>query len=218
MHTNTSDKQILYSGEENVIEPQIIEDWGYGFFQHDFHRQISLLYQKLDFELIQDLKENALNPENQTPYNDRLAGQIQNEYFISYENNIELESKFTNFLRKQVVYFYGIEPSVDFQWISWVNISKPGEYNPVHAHDGFFSFVIYLDIPEIIRKEYLYTPSTVASKSLISFYSNFNNSEMKFNPKTGDMFLFTSDHRHAVGAFYTEGVERISLAGNITKL
>ena len=36
----------------------------------------------------------------------------------------------------------------------WINHQKSNEYNPPHDHDGKLSFVIYLQIPEELKKEH----------------------------------------------------------------
>lgn len=204
--------------EATVIEPEIIPEWGYGFFQHHFHRDISILYNKLDDGLISRLKEHAISNRDED-YRYGLAGQISEEYITSFDKVPELKKELDDILKTQVKNFLGYDVSDEFDWIAWTNITKPSEFNPVHAHTNcILSWVLYLDIPEVIRHEFREPLTTCASKGLIKFYSNYSAHDLTFNPRTGDMFLFTSNHRHAVGAFYTEGVERISLAGNITKL
>jgi hypothetical protein len=214
MHTNTSVEEL----KAQVIEPQNIENWGYGFYQHKFHREISILSNRLDDDLITKLKSHALSHRD-SDFRHRLAGQIAEEYETPFYDAPELQSELNEFLKQQVQNFLGQQPTDEFEWFAWTNISKPGEFNPVHAHQNcVLSWVLYLDIPEAIREEYYEPITTMPSKGLISFYSNYSPDHMTFNPRTGDFFLFTANHRHAVGAFYTEGAERISLAGNITKL
>ena len=204
--------------ESQVLVPQCIPEWGYGFYQHQFHRDISIAYNKLSDDLISRLKEHALSHRD-VDFRHLLAGQIAEEYETPFDDAPELKKELTEFLSTQVQNFLGNPPSKDFDWFGWTNIVKPGEFNPVHAHtDCILSFILYLDIPEVIREEYRKPLTTLPSKGLIKFYSSYNSDDMTFNPKTGDFFLFTSNHRHSVGAFYSEGVERISFAGNITKL
>jgi len=214
MHTNTSVEEL----KAQVIEPQNIEQWGYGFYQHNFHREISIVSNRLPEELTPKLRVHALaNRDND--FRHRLAGQIAEEYETPFDSVPELKKELDDFLRQQVVNFLGVQTSDEFDWFAWTNIAKSGEFNPVHAHQNcLLSWVLYLDIPEEIRQEFYEPVTTSPSKGLIKFYSNYSADDLTFNPRTGDFFLFTANHRHAVGAFYTEGVERISLAGNITKL
>lgn len=214
MLTNTSVENL----KSQVIEPQNIPDWGYGFYQHQFHREISILSNQANDDLISKLKEHALSHRN-TDFRHRLAGQIAEEYETPFDDAPELKAELDIFLKQQVQNFLGQSPSDDFDWFAWTNISKAGEFNPVHAHQNcLLSWVLYLDIPEVIREEYYEPITTMPCKGLISFYSNYSPDYLTFNPRTNDFFLFTASHRHAVGAFYTEGVERISLAGNIVRI
>ena len=218
MLTNTSDEDKVNELKSMVIEPQVIPEWGYGFYQHQFHREISIVSNRLSDDLTSKLKDHALSHRD-SDFRHRLAGQIAEEYETPFDTAPELKKELDDFLRKQVVYFLGQQPSDEFEWFAWTNIAKPGEFNPVHAHQNcLLSWVLYLDIPEAIRQEYYEPVTTCAAKGLIKFYSNYSADDLTFNPQTGDFFLFTANHRHAVGAFYTEGAERISLAGNITKL
>ena len=214
MHTNTSVEEL----KAQVIEPQNIEQWGYGFYQHNFHREISIVSNKLPEDLVAKLKEHAL-ANRDSDFRHRLAGQIAEEYETPFDKAPELKKELDDFLRQQVINFLGQSPSDEFEWFAWTNIAKPGEFNPVHAHQNcLMSWVLYLDIPEAIRQEFYEPVTTSPSKGLIKFYSNYSPDELTFNPRTGDFFLFSANHRHAVGAFYTEGVKRISLSGNITVL
>ena len=221
MHTNTQVKTIEEQREElksKVIEPQNVPDWGYGFYQHQFHRDISIISNHVNDDLTSKMKEHALNNRN-LDMKSRLAGQIAEEYETPFNDAPELRKIFDGFLRQQVQNFLGQPPSENFDWYAWTNITKPNEYNPVHAHQNcVLSWVLYLDIPEEIRQEYYEPVTTIPSKGLVTFYSNYSPDNLTFNPRTGDFFLFTASHRHSVGSFYTEGVERISLAGNITSL
>lgn len=110
----------------------------------------------------------------------------------------------------------------------WINYQKPYEYNPTHNHDGHISFIIYVDIPEVIYKEINNTNS--APNGAVSFtYSGDNGfnepkndikslltpvSDYWFLPKTQDMYIFPSYLRHDVLHFETPDVMRLSIAGN----
>jgi uncharacterized protein (TIGR02466 family) len=116
----------------------------------------------------------------------------------------------------------------------WLNRQKTGEFSPPHMHPhSQISFVIYLDFPEEITNE---KPRfEQASPGSIEFYygtqtnidTDYNNNKfitdivtpltnLMHKPKTGEMIIFPSYLVHFVAPFYTEGIERISLAGNIS--
>jgi len=116
----------------------------------------------------------------------------------------------------------------------WVNRQKTGEFSPPHVHPSAqLSFVIYLDFPEIIKSEKPKYEQSIPG--CIEFYygtntvidTDYNNNKfikslitpltsISHVPTTGEMIIFPSYLMHSVTPFYTEGVERISLAGNIS--
>lgn len=96
----------------------------------------------------------------------------------------------------------------------WVNRQFAGEYNPTHSHSGYLSYVFYPELPEVIREEHKDQKGNSMSRGLIQFLSERTNDKLLLNPKKGDIFIFNSEHNHAVYPFYSD-VERISVAGNI---
>ena len=99
---------------------------------------------------------------------------------------------------------------------AWINVMKAGEYQPLHSHQGEFSWVWYTDVPEEIRKECELNEDGDGkyARGLIQFYSKHTSQTLTFNPKEGDIFLFRSSHQHQVYPFYSDNT-RISVAGNI---
>lgn len=149
--------------------------------------------------------------------NTGLAADLELEYYSNLDNelldqlNVELSFHCSNIFHRPVKNIFLNNNDV------WLNIQKKGEHNPVHQHRGLLSFVFYPDIPEKIRQEYKTQYGTSASRGLLEFFSNRSSDSMRFNPKTGDIFLFSSDHRHQVYPFYSDEL-RFSLAGNINKI
>lgn len=115
----------------------------------------------------------------------------------------------------------------------WINTQKSGEHNPPHRHsNGQVSFVIYLNFPEEIRNEQAFSSRTYQPGTISFLYGNNTqldlNEENHFinkllspidlnehNPKNGEMIIFPSYLMHYVSPFYSDGVERISVSGNI---
>lgn len=115
----------------------------------------------------------------------------------------------------------------------WINRQKSGEHNPPHRHSmGEISFVIYLDFPNEIKNEQAFSPRTYQPGTISFFFGN--NTQLDLNeenhfinkllspidiqehkPTNGEMIIFPSYLMHYVSPFYTEGVERISVSGNI---
>lgn len=168
----------------------------------------------------------------------RLAGHIADEKFYSDL----VKSKFgSNILEKIKEY---IESIIDVRPIEcknykttlnslWINRQKSAEHNPPHRHsNGEISFVIYLDFPEEIINEQPFSEASYQPGTISFFYGN--NTQLKitpenqfvdkllspidiieYKPRIGEMLIFPSYLIHYVSPFYTEGVERISVSGNI---
>ena len=100
----------------------------------------------------------------------------------------------------------------------WVNIMKTGEHNPQHRHAGIFSFVWYLDVPEVIRHEHENQLGNVSSRGIIEFPATYSANSIRIQPRTDDILIFNANQPHLVYPFYTEGVDRISMAGNIAAI
>lgn len=211
----------LYRGAEPLVpEDGEIPSLGYGYYQHGISTQITVLSKKLPNDLFTKLKAHALDNLKDDSIRDHLAGSIDEEYRTPFDDVPELHAEMDLFLRQASLELLQ-NPEVitpEFNWMAWTNVQRPHDYNPVHLHTGCqLSWVLYLELPECIREEYKQHRTTLASRGLIKFYSSFSVHEMTFNPKEGDFFLFTADHRHAVGAFSSDA-RRISMAGNIITL
>jgi len=95
---------------------------------------------------------------------------------------------------------------------------KKNEYNPPHDHADNLSFVIFLDIPEEIRKEQKeYKGQSGGPGSLMFLYGEGNRQAITYqgiHPNNGDMFIFPSWVKHYVAPFYSD-VTRITVSGNV---
>lgn len=112
----------------------------------------------------------------------------------------------------------------NLEWVLdslWVNFQKPGEYNPPHHHTGDMSFVLFLQVPEGLKKENEDIKGVHNNEGpgmLIFDYGEhipFSIGRCSKMPEVGDLIMFPSWLRHYVSAFKSEG-ERISVSGNIT--
>ena len=196
-----------------------------------------LLHFNLSVDKIKDLLEItdlALEDENKKSYNDKLAGEIENEWEIpDYENlataidlpNISLtyfkvfasqnyeetEGDNTNVFQNVAVFAQNLEKSGLNS--AWFNDQRDNEYNPIHNHTGILSGVLYLKIPE-----YLPSRKTEDTDGAISFVGTesktdgiMTNSTLTISPKVGDLFLFASSLKHQVYPFRTvdgKGIRR----------
>ena len=108
----------------------------------------------------------------------------------------------------------------------WANIQKKHEFNPMHMHDGVYSFAIWLKVPYNIEDE-LKSPSVNRSNmpraGLFSFiYTNIFGEirEAEFpvdRSFEGTIFLFPSCLPHMVYPFTSSNEYRISISGNLRK-
>jgi len=154
-----------------------------------------------------------------------LAGDLKNEINIKESLKYierfkqELSLHVSRFVQQPVndLTFYQKDVNPDAVRTSpdiWLNEMMPHDHNPLHNHSGLLSFVLYVDVDQMIREEHMQQEGTVSSRGLIHFVSERSNESIKFNPKAGDILVFGSSHQHTVYPFKTNA-KRISIAGNI---
>lgn len=106
----------------------------------------------------------------------------------------------------------------------WVNFQRKYEFNPIHEHDGIYSFVIWMDIP-YDHEEECSLPWVKGSKmeqvvgGFNFIYHDGNRIGCHVIPGdrslNGTMLLFPSFLQHEVYPFYTSDEYRVSISGNI---
>jgi len=184
---------------------------------------------KLNKEAMDKLKSYIKN--KKSTYNYRLAGNISNSCLLEDKDNWF----FNNVLLKLMSEYDGkdisaIVPSVLTKNCAfvldnfWVNFQNKYEFNPLHHHDGVFSFVVWMEIPSSYKKEKqlkFAKDSNSPNPNTFEFvYTNiFGRIRVeKFNlePKDkGTILLFPSYLSHQVYPFYLSNKKRISISGNI---
>ena len=106
----------------------------------------------------------------------------------------------------------------------WVNYMKQHEFNPIHDHEGVFSFVIFVNIPTDWKEQHdfpLSKESNDPSASDFSFvYTNMHGriKTARFqlsSDSNGCMLFFPAELQHMVYPFYECEEERITISGNI---
>ena len=106
----------------------------------------------------------------------------------------------------------------------WVNYQKQNEFNPLHGHNGVYSFVIWMKIPfSFAQQNKKKIASTSNTPRISAFQFNYCNmlGEMreypyKLNPTDeGLMLLFPSKLPPQVFPFHDCDEDRISVSGNI---
>ena len=105
----------------------------------------------------------------------------------------------------------------------WVNYQKKHEFNPMHSHDGVYSYVIWMKIPEGIsckkQNQGYITNSPMKSTFQMSYVNILGMPEgFKFELEPEDegrMIFFPSRLYHCVYPFYNCEEERVSVSGNV---
>ena len=102
---------------------------------------------------------------------------------------------------------------------AWINYMVAGDFNPPHIHSpGHFSCVLFLQIPEELKKEnkeYIGTSHAGPGGIIFRYGENgiFNRTAYEFFPEVGDFYIFPSDLVHWVFPFKSKG-KRISISAN----
>ena len=106
----------------------------------------------------------------------------------------------------------------------WVNFQNKHEFNPIHNHNGLFSFVVWMKIPTHHEEQYqmpICKNSNFPSASNFQFtYSdvlgNHTNYTIEMGPyQEGCMLVFPAQLLHQVYPFYNCDEQRVSISGNI---
>ena len=161
---------------------------------------------------------------NKIDFRDKLAGQIDLE--TSYSD--EARTKMVPFLSQYFgVYDQAYQAYTQKKYEKrpeyiltalWINYQKANEFNPPHDHDGKLSFVIYLKIPEELKKENeKYIGKSCGPGGIQFIYGNGPRdciSYMSYFPEELDMFIFPAWLKHWVSPFKSD-CERISVSGNV---
>ena len=101
----------------------------------------------------------------------------------------------------------------------WANFQGPGDFNPPHDHGGALSWVIYLTIPEALKKEQAAYKGRSAGPGGITFIygegpRTFITHHSHF-PEERDMFIFPAGLKHWVFPFKSD-CTRVSVSGNVS--
>ena len=165
--------------------------------------------------------------------NNHLAGEIEHEYLIQPELNTisyikELSQQFEN-KSKHIKYNYKLLPHLKFDNL-WINFQKKYEYNPIHNHDGVYSFVIWYKILYTFEneKKYNYKSSErgchhgefhFVTPNPFNLNRNIVNHPLPIDKtKEGYIAIFPSTLSHVVYPFYSSDEYRITVAGNIHEI
>jgi hypothetical protein len=106
----------------------------------------------------------------------------------------------------------------------WVNFQRAAEFNPMHSHSGVFSWVIWLEVPYLVKEQQSMGPGPLSNTPVAgSFEFNYTgclgdqyqhhlNADATWRNR---MALFPSRLNHCVYPFYNTDQVRISASGNL---
>lgn len=153
-----------------------------------------------------------------------LAGVIEKQFLFGEHDRKHIESilqeELWNYVKEREIYHRERSNVASLRLDEvWINIMRPGEFNPPHNHSGGdISFVLYLEIPDGLRQEYTGNRGNNAGPGTIEFYygqpDSWVTSGHVILPEQGDLLIFPAQLVHFVQPYTTPG-ERISVAGNV---
>ena len=180
---------------------------------------------------ILDKIELELKKDISVPYNQNLAGNLKREFdfsrakpiLVNYlKNLIKAHNEMYNTLNEMQA---TLTKPCDISLISlWVNFQQKYEFNPLHLHEGLYSFVIWYKVPFSMEDEYNQFPKTRKKHVKAGHFSfvhtdNIGRVEHTDLPVDkeweGKIALFPSNFHHQVYPFFTSDDYRISISGNL---
>jgi len=177
------------------------------------------------------------NFDNATKINNTLAGNIEKEFELksshTYIESLLLPLAQTylnaNDYKNHLLQFHercvcSKDKILEIKLIkAWVNFQRKHEFNPMHMHEGFLSFVIWVDIPFLIDDElkqlHVKDSNSKTSSQFCFVYTDILGNIKMFQIKADKNFnngllLFPAKLNHIVYPFFTSDESRISVSGN----
>ena len=192
---------------------------------------------KVPNDIFDKLKQKISKVAEKDFYGKDLAGNIKKEYslnanFLELNNfligNINSFAPLGKYVKKIVKqYLQDDDLTVELHLYNlWVNLMAQNEFNPLHTHEGVFSFIIFINIPYDIE-EMRKASSGIRSNSNVSGALEFvkGNSDT-INDLTSlqihadkswekQCLIFPSTLNHCVYPFYNTDSYRITVSGNL---
>jgi hypothetical protein len=183
-------------------------------------------------DMVNKLKESVKNFkfETATPWNKNLAGNLRHEYYFK-EHWDEIEQHVLRLAKFHEEQYQCIDRLItdlkkkDLKLGSmWINFQKKGEVNPMHHHDGVYSFVIWLNIPFDLQTEQRNSPGINANANRVGMFEFVYTDALGHilahpipvdNKYEGTICLFPSKMPHTVYPFLTSDDYRVTISGNI---
>jgi hypothetical protein len=193
---------------------------------------IGISNEYLPVDLFNILKEQINNFKGRSGYQEKLAGNIKEEwnmseviplfntYILNLINKNKTNIEYLNLEKKKFFDKIPMLQLINF----WVNFQKKHEFNPVHNHNGLFSFVIFVQIPYDINQELKQGPGHLSNSNFASCLQfqvtntiGRHHNETIYVDKSyeGGIYFFNAETKHCVYPFFTSDESRITVSGNI---
>ena len=199
----------------------------------DLHN-VGINSEYLPVDLFNNLKKEIENLRGKIGFQHKLAGSIKEEWSLNTAiplfNNyiVSLINKHPSHLQslqKERKKFINEDRVPPLQLLNfWVNFQKKHEFNPVHNHNGLFSFVIFVQIPYDINQELKESPGYLSNTNVASCLQfqvtnaiGRHHNETVYVDKSyeGGIYFFNAETKHCVYPFFTSDENRITVSGNI---
>ncbi len=183
---------------------------------------------------VMDYLKDPKSISQKIPYNKNLIGHIKEEYHYDAIPNMVADFLIEKTKHKPVSDFVNYIEVLEFDapiklGSLWTNHQRKYEFNPIHTHNGFASFIIFLEIPYDLNDELNYFTElaghnqshyyTCTSKlALLTMDRHF---KINANPIPvdksfeGKMLMFPAHTPHIVYPFYTSDGVRRTVSGNL---
>tara|TARA_R100000697_G_scaffold12810_1_gene18915 strand:+ start:440 stop:1132 length:693 start_codon:yes stop_codon:yes gene_type:complete len=177
-------------------------------------------------KITDDLKKLLLTEarKNKLDFTDKLAGILDKETGYSDESKTLIVPEISKYLG---VYDQMFEKFINKPYQKrphyimtalWINYQKQNDFNPPHDHDGKLSFVIYLQIPDELKKENASYKGKSCGPGGIQFVYGDGPRDcvtyQSFMPEENDMYIFPAWLKHWVAPYKSDCI-RISVSGNV---
>ena len=207
-------KEKQYPKDTRTEIPVTTHNWGPSLVRMQIDEGLRMI-------LMDEWKKNRKNKE--LDYRKNLAGQLDHETGYPTESRkriLPYLGKYFHIYDQAQARFFQREPQKPDYVLSalWINNQKKHEFNPPHDHDGTLSFVIYLQVPEVLRIENQASKGKSCGPGGIQFvYGDGVRDAINFVshfPIELDMFIFPAWLKHWVSPFKSD-CTRISVSGNV---
>ena len=178
----------------------------------------------LEVNLPQEVRDEVLESIEVKERNmgNSLAGVISEEYMINggpklkYITESLCEEFFNVFDLPYPETIEGFDKPKYKTGAMWVNYQRKGDYNPSHVHNGDFSFVVWVKLPDLSNEPDLapHKKETIGEFSFTPIMSYPYSSPLPI-AEEWKLVVFPSDLIHTVYPFFNSDDTRISVAGNL---